>query len=282
MGICNKVAGILAGLIFGYITLGDADKLTASLKTMDDAAKNVVLTELASRVIVPYIIITSVLVVLAIAVMLSSLPDINEEGEQEAGAAPKASTKKSIFEFPHMLLGVLALFLYVGVEVMAVDTIIPYGQSLGIELSVARYFSQIALGFMLLGYGIGIVAIPKYISQELVLKICAISGAVFVVLAVLTQGMVSVAFIALLGLSNSLIWPAVWPLALDGVGKFTKLASGMLVMAIAGGAVLPLIYSYVAKHMHDGNNQTAYWILAPCYLFILYFGTKGHLVGRKK
>jgi glucose/galactose transporter len=276
MGICNKLAGIFAGLLFGYITLSDADKLQASLDTMDAVAKEAQLAELASRVIVPYIVITAILVVLAIAVLLSGLPDINEEGSSEEGAQKTAAGKTSIFQFPHLLMGVLALFVYVGVEVMAGDTIISYGQALHIELATARYFSQATLGFMLLGYVIGIVAIPKYMSQATALKLCAVSGAIFTVLACVTSGMVSVAFIALLGFSNSLIWPAMWPLALEGLGKFTKQASGMLVMAIAGGAVLPQIYSTFK------NEQAGYWIMLPCYLYILYYGTKGHLVGLKK
>jgi MFS transporter, FHS family, L-fucose permease len=279
MGVCNKVAGILAGIVFGYIALKDADQLTASLKVMDAAAKEAQLAELASRVIVPYIIITAVLVVLAVAVILSSLPEINEEDSQE-GSDAVPSGKTSIFQFPHLFLGALALFVYVGVEVMAADTIISYGKYLNIEMSTARYFSQATLACMLLGYITGIFTIPRILSQELAMKICAISGVIFTVLAVLTSGATSVLFIALLGLSNSLIWPAVWPLALEGLGKFTKQASGLLVMAIAGGAILPLIYGSLSDYLH--NAQTAYWIMVPCYLYILYFGTKGHLIGRKK
>ncbi|MBT1712284.1 sugar MFS transporter [Fulvivirgaceae bacterium PWU5] len=279
MGVCNKVAGILAGIVFGYIALKDADQLTAALKVMDAAAKEAQLTELASRVIVPYIIITAVLVVLAVAVILSSLPEINEEDSEESHDA-SVPGKTSIFQFPHLFLGALALFVYVGVEVMAADTIISYGKYLNIEMATARYFSQATLAFMLVGYITGIFTIPRILSQELAMKICAISGAIFTVLAVLTSGATSVLFIALLGLSNSLIWPAVWPLALDGLGKFTKQASGLLVMAIAGGAILPLIYGWLSDNLHDA--QSAYWIMLPCYLYILYFGTKGHLVGRKK
>ncbi|MCD9016873.1 sugar MFS transporter [Parachryseolinea silvisoli] len=279
MGVCNKVAGILAGIVFGYIALKDADQLTAALKVMDAAAKEAQLAELASRVIVPYIIITAVLVVLAVAVILSSLPEINEEDSEESNDA-SVPGKTSIFQFPHLFLGALALFVYVGVEVMAADTIISYGKYLNIEMSTARYFSQATLAFMLVGYITGIFTIPRILSQELAMKICAISGAIFTVLAVLTSGATSVLFIALLGLSNSLIWPAVWPLALDGLGKFTKQASGLLVMAIAGGAILPLIYGSLSDKLH--NAQSAYWIMLPCYLYILYFGTKGYLVGRKK
>lgn len=276
MGICNKVAGIFAGLIFGYIALQDADILEKSLQTMDAVSKEAALSELASRVILPYIIIAGVLVVLAIAVMLSSLPDIKEPDEDISETA--SLRKSTIWQYPHLMLGVIALFLYVGVEVMAGDTIISYGKSIGIELSIARYFSQVTLGCMLIGYLLGIALIPKYLSQATALKLCAISGAAFTVLAILTNGIISVAFIALLGLANALVWPAIWPLALNGLGKFTKLGSGLLIMAIAGGALVPLLYG---KLSDEWNSQQAYWVMFPCYLYILYYAVKGHKVGLK-
>jgi MFS transporter, FHS family, L-fucose permease len=269
----------LAGLIFGYIALSDADVLEQSLATMDAATRDATLSELAGRVIVPYYIISGVLMFLAVAIMFSSLPDINDSGEDDLSTVtvtPSAG-KTSVFQFPHLMLGVLALFVYVGVEVMAGDTIISYGKSLGIELATARYFSQATLAFMLLGYIIGIVSIPRYMTQATALKLCAISGAIFTMLAVVTSGWLSVAFIALLGLSNSLVWPAVWPLALEGLGRFTKIGSGLLVMAIAGGAILPLLYGALADVW---NTKQAYWIMVPCYLYILYFATRGYKVGK--
>lgn len=276
MGICNKVAGILAGLIFGYIALSDADALEASLTTMDEATKNATLDELASRVIVPYMIIAGVLVFLAVAILFSTLPDIDDSSESD-GQTQASSGKTSVFQFPHLILGVITLFLYVGVEVLAGDTIISYGKSLGIELATARYFTQATLACMLVGYVIGIIAIPKYMSQATALKICAWLGVVFTVGAVLTNGFVSVAFIALLGLANSLMWPAIFPLAIDGLGKFTKIGSALLIMAIAGGAILPLVYGWLSEIT---TSQQAYWMMVPCYLFILYFATKGYKAGK--
>lgn len=276
MGICNKVAGILAGLIFGYIALNDADALEASLKTMDEATKNATLDELASRVIVPYMIIAGVLVFLAIAILFSALPDIDDSGEGE-GQAQGSSEKTSVFQFPHLILGVITLFLYVGVEVLAGDTIISYGKSIGIELSTARYFTQATLAFMLVGYVVGIIAIPKYMTQATALKICAWLGVIFTIGAVLTNGFVSVAFIALLGLANSLMWPAIFPLAIDGLGKFTKIGSALLIMAIAGGAILPLVYGWLSEIT---SSQQGYWMMVPCYLFILFFATRGYKIGK--
>ncbi|WP_153800933.1 sugar MFS transporter [Foetidibacter luteolus] len=278
MGICNKVAGIIAGLIFGYIALSDADALEQKLLTISEQEKNALLDELSGRVIVPYIIISVVLVLTSIAVLKSGLPDI-DDGKEDENAESALPQKTNVLQFPHLVLGVLALFFYVGVEVMAGDTIISYGKSLGIPLSTARYFTQGTLACMLIGYIAGIATIPKYISQEAALKFCAISGVIFTILAVVTTGYASVVFIALLGLSNSLMWPAIFPLAINGLGKFTKTGSALLIMAICGGALLPLAY---AKLSEVWNTQQAYLLMVPCYLFILYFAISGHKAGLRQ
>jgi FHS family L-fucose permease-like MFS transporter len=276
MGICNKVAGILAGLIFGYIALNDAGVLEKSLLTMDAATKETTLNELASRVIVPYMIIAGSLVALAIAILFSGLPDIHEE-EEDGSIKSTVARKTSVFQYPHLILGMVAIFLYVGVEVIAGDTIISYGKSLGIELSTARFFTQLTLGFMLVGYIVGIIAIPKYMSQATALRICSILGVVFTLAAVFTTGYTSVAFVAMLGLANSLMWPAIFPLAIDGLGKFTKIGSALLIMSIAGGAIMPLLYGKLSEAW---SSQNAYLLMVPCFLFTLYYAMKGHRVGK--
>ncbi len=277
MGICNKGAGILAGLIFGYITLNDAGVFEKNLSLMNDVDKNAALSELAGRVVVPYAVISGILLLFAVAILFSGLPELKDEGEEEANKPSVGPSKTSVLQFPHLVLGVIAIFLYVGVEVMAGDTIISYGKSLGIELSEARYFTQWTLGCMLVGYVIGIIAIPKYISQSYALRICAIIGVVFTILAVVTSGKTSVLFIALLGLANSLMWPSIFPLGIDGLGKFTKIGSALLVSAIVGGAILPLAYG---KLLQVWNPKDAYLMMVPCYLYILYFATKGYKAGK--
>ena len=274
MGICNKVAGALAPIVLGAITLKDADGVTAKIQQMTAAQKAVELNELASKVILPYVVIVAVLIALAVWVYYSALPEIDTDHEDEVVA--KANTNKtSVFQFPHLLLGVLAMFLYVGVEVMAGDTIISYGSSQGIPLATAKFFTTYTLISMIVGYIIGIICIPKYFSQESALKFCAILGAIFTVLAMSTDGYISVMFIALLGLANSLMFPAIFPLAISGLGRFTKMGSSLLVMAISGGAVLPLIFGYLADL---SSMQQAYWIMVPSYIFILYYAVWGHKV----
>ena len=278
MGICNKFAGALAPIILGYfLKLDEADKVQNELATMDPAAATQALDGIALQVVNPYIGIVVVLVVLALLVSKSTLPEVEGDTE-DTPEGESAGRKQSIFDFPHVLLGFVALFAYVGVEVIAGDTIIAYGSFLGIPLSTAKFFTAFTMVSMVLGYIVGIVAIPKYFSQEAALKICSIMGIVLTIGIVATDGIVSLTLVGLLGLANSLVWPAIWPLALKGVGKFTSAASGILVMGIAGGAVIPLLYGTLA---HSIGAHQAYWIALPCYLYILYYALVGHKVRKK-
>ncbi len=276
MGICNKFAGALAPIILGFfLNLSEADKVKNSLATMSPEESAAALDKIALQVVNPYIGIVIVLLVLAFWISRANLPEVAGDEEEDAAHHNITEGKQSIFDFPHVLLGFIALFAYVGVEVLAGDTIIAYGTYLGIPLDTAKFFTSFTMGAMVVGYLIGIVAIPKYLSQETALKLCAILGIILTVGIVMTDGIVSLTMVALLGLANSLVWPAIWPLALKGVGKFTSAASGILVMGIAGGAVIPLLYGQLA---HFTNSHQAYWIALPCYLFILYYAIAGHKV----
>lgn len=271
MGICNKLAGALAPLILAYFILNDGDAFVESLKSMDAAAKTAALDDLARRVINPYIVMSVVLILLGLMIRFSPLPEIEEENEENADETQ--TSKTSILQFPHLILGVLALFLYVGVEVIAGDTIIRYGISLGIPISQAKIFTSLTLSAMIIGYVVGILLIPKIINQRTALIASAILGMVFSVAAIFTNGLVSVTFIALLGLANALVWPAIWPLALNNLGRFLKTGSALLVMAISGGALLPMVWGGLAD---IENEQTAYWVMVPSYLFILFYAIKGY------
>ncbi|MDT8393300.1 MAG: sugar MFS transporter [Bacteroidales bacterium] len=277
MGVANKFAGILSPVILGAILLEGADKLTIDIETMDAGARAVVLDDLAAKVILPYIVMAGILVLLAGLVRFSSLPDIDQEDE-EVNDREKART--SIWQYPYLLLGVLSIFVYVGVEVIAVDTLIQYGSTLGFELSEAKFFASFTLIGMIIGYFVGIFAIPRYLSQANALKYFAILGVLFSVMATLTDGYTSILMIASLGFANSIMWPAIWPLAIEGLGKFIKTGSALLIMGIAGGALLPLLYGYLADLEPVGPTQ-AYWVMVPCYMFIIYYATYGHKIGKK-
>ena len=274
MGIFNKVAGVIAPIALGAVALKNVDGLQARLKTMSLLEKTTELDALASRVILPYVMIIVVLLILAVLIYYSALPEIDADKEDENVSIATAG-KTSVFQFPHLLLGVVALFLYVGVEVMAGDTVISYGAYQGIPLDTAKFFTSFTLIGMVVGYLIGIFCIPKFISQENAMKWFAVLGLVLTLIAIFTKGYISVLFIAFLGLANSLVWPAIWPLALAGLGRFTKIASSLLIMGIAGGAIIPLCYGALADKT---NPQHAYWIMVPCYAFIFFYATVGYKI----
>jgi FHS family L-fucose permease-like MFS transporter len=294
MGIANKVAGALGSLIFGAILLSGIDGVNEKLNTASADEKATLLNTMADSVVTPYIVMAIVLVILGVLIRKAPLPHVEAEPIDETQGG--ASAKTSIFQFPHLWLGVLALFLYVGVEVIAGDTIISYGISLGIPAAEAKYFTMYTLFAMVAMYALGALLIPKYLKQDLALKISAVLGIIFTACIIFTTGFTSVLFVVALGLANALVWPAIWPLTLEGLGKFTKTASALLIMAISGGAIIPPLYgSFVDSNkmelMAQGIDEAAalaqastgsYWILFPCYIFILYYAIAGHKVGLKK
>lgn len=281
MGICNKVAGILSPLVLGTLVLKNTNQLTAQLaNTTDAATKNALLDEMAGRVIKPYLVMTGILLLLALMIRKSSLPEIDMDGN-EATDTGADKQKKSVFRYPHLLLGVLCLFLYVGVEVMAGDAIGTYGKELGMPLAETRYFTSFTLFAMLVGYVIGIFTIPKYITQQKALSISAVTGVAFATGAFLSQGYVAITFIALLGLSNALMWPAIFPLAITGLGRFTKIGSALLIMGIAGGALMPLLYTGMKDKAQISNHASFFICVLPSYVYIFYFAVWGHKAGLK-
>lgn len=278
MGICNKVAGALSPLILSAIVLKGANEIETKVAAASDpAVRSQLLQELSNRVTAPYIIMAIVLVALALMIWFSSLPEIESNGD-EAKDSSSNKQKTSILQFPHLLLGMLCLFLYVGAEVMSGDVIGQYGRSMGMSLDETKIFTSYTLFSMVIGYIIGIITIPKYLKQEMALRICAITGVIFAVLAYFTSGYTSIFFIAIMGFANSLMWPAIFPMAIEGLGKFTKIGSALLVMGISGGAVIPQVYAQLMKLM---PSQAAFFVCTvTCYLYILFYAVKGHNAGK--
>ena len=299
MGICNKVAGAIAPLVLAYFIFEEGDEFLKSLEGLGEQARNLALDGLAERVIGPYLVMAVVLFLLGLLIRFAPLPEIEseqEESEEETGNQGKSN----IFQFPWLILGALALFFYVGVEVIAGDTIIRYGLSIGVPIESAKYYTSLVLVAMVVGYILGILLIPKVISQRSLLALSALSGIVFTLIAIFTppssmaqfsfidlmtlkkvelQLPYSILFVALLGLSNAIVWPAIWPLAIHNLGKFIKTGSALLIMAIAGGAILPLVWGYISD---IAGTQQAYWVAIPSYLFILYYSLAGYRVKKWK
>lgn len=284
MGICNKAAGILAPLIFAAVVLKATDTdLFKQLPSMDAVQKAAALDELISRVIVPYICVGIFLFLLGLMIRFSPLPDIDTD--EESPEQQRANEGKSkIMQFPHLVLGAIAIFLHVGTQVIAIDTIIGYAGSMNISLLEAKVFPSYTLFCTICGYVIGIIIIPRFISQVNALRVCTLLGTLFSLLIIFTKGQVnflghnadvSIWFIVLLGLANSLIWAGIWPLALEGLGKFTKIGASVLIMGLCGNAILPQIYAAFADVI--GVRQ-AYWVLIPCYLYLVFYAVYGHRI----
>ncbi|MEO5682312.1 MAG: sugar MFS transporter [Chitinophagaceae bacterium] len=275
MGICNKIAGALSPIILGVILLNNASKLEAEIEAViSPAQKELLLNQLSQKIILPYIILAVISVAVAILIYFSSLPEIKNEEDKPAEGL---TAKTSVFQFPHLVLGFVCLFLYVGVEVMAGDAIGAYGKSLGLPLDETKYFTSFTLFSMLAGYIIGILAIPKYLSQQAALKYSAILGILLSLLVFVTDGYTSIFCIALMGLANALMWPAIWPLALKNLGRFTQAGSALLIMGIAGGALIPLVYGYLKGAPFHLSNALSFLIcMLPAYVYILYYAVKGN------
>jgi len=281
MGICNKTAGILSPIVLGAFVLQGIDRLEARVSAAVSATeRDAILNEFAAKVYVPYVVMASILALLAIWIVRSPLPEIkaSEVNAQPAGG-DGAQTRSSIFQFPHLWLGVLCIFVYVGVEVLAGDAIGTYGKGFHISTDETKYFTALTLTGMLVGYVIGVITIPRFMSQEQGLGISAVLGIVFAIAAYLTSGYVSVGLVAALGLANALMWPAIFPLAIRSLGRFTEKGSALLIMGIAGGAILPNLFAHLKDHFDFQAVFLA--ITVPCYLYVLYYAVKGHRAGAR-
>ncbi|QTD38975.1 sugar MFS transporter [Polaribacter batillariae] len=293
MGIANKTAGALGSLIFGALLLSGIDEVKEKLAIVAADEKSALLDTMANSVYVPYIVMALVLLVFGLLMRKAPLPHV--EAEVSKKTEEGITTKTSVFQFPHLWFGVLALFVYVGAEVIAGDTIIAYGISLGFTGEEAKYFTTYTLLAMVATYTLGVFLIPKYLKQKTALIISAFLGIVFSFCIINSTGYTSILFVAALGIANALVWPAIWPLTLDGLGKFTKTGSALLIMAISGGAIIPPLYGRLVDYKKEElildsveQLQTtaeaatgSYWILIPCYVIILFFAIWGHKLEKK-
>ena len=277
MGICNKVAGAVAPLIFlRVVTKGsnEIDEIQAKLVGMSALQQKTVLGSLTDRLITPYGVMTLILIALGIFILRSGLPDIQEDKSNSEEKIKIAG----LFQFPQLVLGFVAIFCSVGVEVLVIDSIISYAEFHTLPFAEASYFPTYILLIMIASYALGIWLIPKYVSQRNTLIGCASLGIILTAAAISFSGNTSIWMVVLLGLANALIWPSIWPLALDGIGHYTKQGSALLVMGVVGGAIIPYAYGALGSW---SNPQVAYMIMVPLYIFLLYFAGWGHLKARR-
>ncbi len=270
MGVCNKLAGIASQHLLGPILLLNADILLSKLQQMTATEKKLALDEMILRVVNPYWIMTASLIGIALLMWLVNLPAVNEE---ENNADESGITKASVWLYPNLILGVMALFCAEGLESITSYYIIPYGQQMGFSLAASQQFVDYIIYAMLAGYGCGIFFIPKYISQSKALSICAFIGMVLCVIAIFSGGFTAVVCMIGMGFCNALNWPSIWPLAIKGVGGFTKTAAAMLIMAIAGDAIFPVVYAALNTHF---GITSGIGLLLCLYAIIFYYARVGY------
>lgn len=275
MGICNKTAGILAPIVFGLLVMKDVGDIGArAAATTDPVAREALLGSFAQNIYWPYLGMAALLAVLAFGVLRSPLPELTGASHDDADG-----DVRGLFAFPHLWLGVLCLFCYVGVEVMAGDAIGTYGRGFGLPVAETAYFTSLTLAGMLIGYIVGLIVIPRFVRQERYLAFSAILGVALVAGAYLTSGYASVGFVAALGFANAMMWPAIFPLAIRGLGRHTETGSAIMIMAICGGAIIP--QAFVLLKQHYPFQLVFLALMVPAYLYILFFAVTGSKTDRR-
>ncbi len=273
MGICNKLAAILGVTLLFYALFAGMDSLQLAVDTATDSvAKATALQAIASQIIPPYLIMAAALIGLVFFIQYSKLPEVEEQEEETS------KESRSIFSYPYMWFGVFAIFCYVGVEVIAIDYLISYGDTLGVAKELSRNFIVFSLVAFIVGYLLGIILIPKHLSQRVALIINTLLALILVGVATTSTGIVSIYAIIGLSFTNAIMWPSIWPLSIRDLGKHTKLGSAFLIMAIAGGALLPLVFGKLADLY---SMQQAYFIMIPAYVYILLFATLLYKIEKK-
>jgi len=287
MGICNKIAGIVAPLIFALIALKVTDsQMVESINSnlLGSGEKEALLSEYIRRVILPYSILGSFLTLFGIFIHYSPLPEINTETSNKEDIIEGSFGKKNIFQFPFLILGAFAIFFHVGSQVIAVDTIIGYAQTMGMSLLDAKIFPSLTLFATMCGYILGVICVPRFISQRNALLLCTSLGMVLSICVMLIHVDVmflgykldlSIFFLSALGLSNSLIYAGIWPLSIKGLGRFTKLGSSIMIMGLCGSAFTPVIYGHLTDRY---SASSSYIILIPCYLYLIFFASYGYKI----
>ncbi len=304
LGLANKFAGFIAPLALTALVLSNMKDYTAEkIALLDSAAKAQALDSLALQLQTPYIYMGIVILILAVIIRMSPLPEINLDEDGNVSNQGIFKQMVNALKFPQLVLGVITLILYVAAEVIAGDTIGKFGKQLGVYGENGDLYLKLTsftMVAMVIGYLLGVSLIPKYVSQVAALKASGILGIILVFLIVYIDASVMVQLpllpamplviilVSLLGLANALCWPAIWPLALQDLGGYTKIAGAILVMGIIGGAIFPLVYGYLAEVINLSNeaqglsataksgNQIAYLMLLPAYIMILFFAIKGH------
>ena len=266
MNICNRMGWIVAPV---FLTI-----------FIDITQINVQLSDL----FLPFYIIVGIFILLGIFTWFAPLPEITAVGEDEKDASTESAkviafveTKKSVFQFPHLILGVIATFFSVGIETLIYITPVDFADSIG--LSNPERYMMYPVAATALGCLLGVLLIPRYLSQLTGLRIGVVTGTFFCLLIPILPAPIAIYAIPVASLAFSLNWPVVWPLAISYLGKYTKTGSAILVSSIVGAAILPLVFGYLKDV--TGDIQQAYWLFFPSMLLIVFYAFFGYKIGLK-
>ena len=255
VGTGNKLAGVIANLIFAAVVIRESDRelmqqIEAGVYTGADL--DAALSTLIQGVMTPYLILGIALFIFGVIIHYSPLPELDPSVVNKQSTEDEES-RKSIFQYPALLLGVLAMFFHIGTQMIALGTSIQYAGTMGESLAgPAQNIPSYTMLLTFVGYFLGIALIPKYLKQRNALLICASINLILSALIITTTGTVnflgistdiSLWYLVMMGLPNALLYAGIWPLAISGLGKYTNLGSAFLVMALSGSAIMPIVYN---------------------------------------
>ena len=289
MGLCNKTAGIISPLLFAALVIKPGDSAvmqTVASGQLAGAAKKAALDGLIRGVIPPYLCLAAILLAFSFIFFKSPIPDINPGTGNKAEDG--TDDRKSVFAYPYLVLGVIAIVAHLGSQQISISTLIGYAGSMGIDMEASKILPSYAISCLIIGYGLGVLLIPRFISQQKALLACTVTGLVLSCLVPLLEGPVkmfgleadrSIWMLILLSIPNSLIYAGIWPLAIRNLGKWTNLGSSLMVMGFSGNAIMSLIFGVCADKW---GYRASYWILIPCFIYLLFYATYGYKINKWK
>ena len=267
----NSLGTTIAPWLGGILILSAAVLTTAELDLLSSTELATYRAQEAASVQMPYIALAGALLALALFFAFAKLPKIVHKDDDISGDV--ASNKPSALSHTHLVLGALGIFLYVGAEVSIGSVLINFiGEDniAGLREADAAHYVSYYWGGAMIGRFIGF-ALMRFVSPGKMLAFNAICSMILVLTAVFTDGALAMWAIIAVGLCNSIMFPTIFSMALHNLGKYTGQGSGILCMAIVGGALVPVAQGFLADVF---SLQLSFLLPAACYLFILYFGVK--------
>lgn len=269
----NSLGTTVAPLIGGMLILSAGVLSHAQFLSLPESEQVLYRAREAAAVQGPYLVLAAVLVIMALLFFFAKLPKINHDDAQTNEIDQLVEHQLSVYEYRHLVLGAIGIFLYVGAEVSIGSFMISFlGDSHVANLSPSRaaYYVSYYWGGAMVGRFVGF-AVMRYISPGKALAFNAICSILLILTAIFSHGSVAMWSLIAVGFFNSIMFPTIFSMALNKLGKFTGQGSGILCMAIVGGAIVPFLQGFLADTI---GLQFSFFLPVACYIFILFFGVK--------